>query len=81
MTCLQGNGVHEAIRTTVVVGLEAFELPGFLTVGSGDGLTRCITWETVKTTIHDEGLQPILRGQELHIKASLTSQCIRHRLV
>ena len=81
MTRLKREGIHKAIRTTVIVGLEAFELTRFLTVGTGNGLTRCITRETVQTTVHDEGLQPIFRGQELQIKTSFASQFFRYGLI
>ena len=60
MTCLKRQGIHKAICTTIIIGLEPLELTRLLTIGSGDGLTRCIARETVQTTVHQEGLQPIL---------------------
>ena len=59
MTCLQRQGIDEAVCTTIIVCLETLELTGLLTVRTGNGLTRGITRETVQTTIHREGLQPV----------------------
>ena len=59
MTCLQRQRIDEAVCTTIIVGLEALELTGLLTVRTGDSLTCSITREAVQTTIHREGLQPV----------------------
>ena len=81
MARLQGQRIHKTVGTTVVIGLEALELSGFLAIRTGDGLTGGITGESVQATIHQEGLQPILRRQELDVEARLASQFLRHGLI
>ena len=81
MTYLQGQRINETVSTTIVVGLEALELSGLLAVRSRDGLTGCIAWETIQASVHQEGLQPILRWQELDVETSLTGKLLRHGLI
>ena len=81
MASLQGQRIHETACTPVVVCLETLELSRLLTVRTGDGLTGGIAREAVQASIHCEGLQPILRRQELYIEACLASQLLRYGLV
>ena len=60
VTCLHGQGIDETVGTAVVVGLEAFELTGLLTVGAGDGLTGGIARQASQTSVHRVGLEPVL---------------------
>ena len=46
VTCLNGQRVDKAVGPSIVVGLETLELTGFLTILTGDGLTRGITRQT-----------------------------------
>ena len=81
MASLQGQWVDKTIRSAVVVGLETLELTGFLAVRTRDGLTSGVSGETIQTTIHDEGLQPVFRRKKLEVKSSLACQFLRYGFV
>ena len=78
---LERQGRNEASSPSVVVSLEALELPGLLAIGPGYRPAGGVTGKTVEATVHDKRLQPIPRRQELKVKACVAYKFFGHRLV
>ncbi len=57
---LHGQRVNKTVGASVVVGLKALKLSGFLSIRTGDGLTGSVAGETVQSAIHQIGLLPVL---------------------
>ena len=81
MTRLNRKWIHKAVGATIIIRLESLELTRFLAVGTRGRETGGISGQTSQTAIHREGLEPILRRQELQVEASIACQFLRHGLV
>ena len=56
----EGQWIDEAVCTSVVVGLETLELARLLCIRTCHGQTGGIAREAIESSIHREGLQPVL---------------------
>ena len=81
MSLFERQRVHETTCASVVVGLESLELTRFLCVRPSHRLTCGIARKAVEPSVHCEGLQPVLRRQELQVESSISCQGCWHRLV
>ena len=75
------QGFDELARTPVVIGPVPLELADLLFVGTHLGVAHRISREAVGLAVHQVGLVPILRGQELQVEAGFSRQRLRNRLV
>ena len=81
MAGLERERVNEFSCAAVVIGPVTLVLFDLLAVGPCCGLAGGITRETVKATVDEEGLAPVLRGEEFKVESSIAFQLLGNRLV
>ena len=81
MPGLQRKRVYESARAPVVRGHVAFELFQFLSIRPGNGVPHHVARKPVGTPVHQVGLSPVLRRQELQVESRTSFQFFREGVV
>ena len=81
MAGLEREGIDELTSPTVVIGPVALVLFDLLGVGPCSSLAGGVAREAVEAAVREEGLAPVLRGQELEIEAGVAFKLLGDGLV